>query len=169
MTAIINNTELNFSLNMCQLYKLSTVDIELYRDFFVLYNEREKGVADRAQLLYIAYFCANLDSSSKLSEEQFYELLENDLTALDEIYNALFHKKTDWNFAEIFERPSKNAIRYPKGYQLADVEDFYTFFVLNIGVGDETFWKTDIEFLNNVAINKNAYDSYINFELEKKR
>lgn len=131
MTAIINNTELNFSLNMCQLYKLSTVDIELYRDFFALYNEREKGIADRAQLLYIAYFCANLDKGLKLSEKQFYELLEDDLTALDEIYNALFHKKKDWNFARIFERPSKNAIRYPKGYKLADVDDYQANYIKN--------------------------------------
>lgn len=169
MTAIISNTELDFSLNMGQLYRLCTTDIGLYRDFFSLYNEREKGIADRAQLLYIAYFCANLDNNSKLGEEQFYELLEGDLKALDGVYNSLFHKKSDWTFAEVFERPSKNAIRFPKGYRLTDVEDYYTFFVLNHGVGDETFWKTDIEFLNNVAINKNAYDSFINFELEKKR
>lgn len=169
MTALINNTKLDFSLNMGQLYKLSTADIGLYRDFFSLYNEREKGFADRAQLLYIAYFCANLDSNAKLSEKQFFELLESDLKAIDTVYNSLFHKKSDWTFSEAFERPSKDAIRFPNGWRLADVEDYYTFFVLNYGIGDETFWKVDIEFLNSVAINKNAYDSYINYKLERKR
>lgn len=169
MTALINNVKLEFSLNMCQLYRLCTVDIELYRDFFSLYNEKEKGVADKAQLLYIAYFCANLDSDCVLSEKQFYELLESDRQAVSTVYNSLFNKKTDWNFAEAFSRPSKNAIRFPKGYRLADVEDYYTFFVLNFGIGDETFWKVDIDFLDSVAMNKNAYDSFINYELEKKR
>ena len=169
MTAEVNNLNLEFSIKMGQLYSLCATDIELYKDFFVLYNEKDKSITDKAQMLYIAYLCANLDNKCRLSENQFYDLLEDNMQAVITIYNRLFHKKSDWTFAEVFERHSKSAIRFPKSYHLADVDDYYTFFVLNLGVGDETFWNVDIEFLNNVAINKNAFDSYINYEIEKKR
>ena len=51
---------------------------------------------------------------------------------------------------------------------LEDVEDYYTFYVLILGISENLFWHADISFLKSVSENRSAYDRYITYQEEKK-
>lgn len=41
------------------------------------------------------------------------------------------------------------------------MEDCYTFYVLILGMNENTFWNSDINFISKVAANKSAYDAWV--------
>lgn len=47
------------------------------------------------------------------------------------------------------------------------IEDYYTYYVLIMGMNEDIFWNTDLSFLLTVLENKCAYDDYINYLKEK--
>ena len=47
------------------------------------------------------------------------------------------------------------------------MEDYYTFYVLILGLSEDLFWYTDIAFVSDVAQNKAAFDNYMNYQHEK--
>lgn len=49
---------------------------------------------------------------------------------------------------------------------MEDIEDYYTYYVIILGVSEELFWEVDISFLISVLENKLAYDDYINYVKE---
>ncbi|MCM1115675.1 MAG: hypothetical protein NC397_09285 [Clostridium sp.] len=170
MIAKVNGNELKFSITFSQLYALSAADIELYREFFVIYNQREKQLADKAILIYVAYCCANLENPDRLDNDAFFKHLDCDLQSIEKIYNQLFFRKIDYNMAKCFDRPNtNNSIAFPKKYELMDVEDYYAMYVLNFGIPDTTFWNCDIEFIKNIAYNKSAIDRYIDYQIERRK
>lgn len=44
-----------------------------------------------------------------------------------------------------------------------DIEDYYVYYVLILGMSENLFWNADISFLIGVLNNKIAYDDYINY------
>lgn len=66
--------------------------------------------------------------------------------------------------------PTKYKI--PK-FELEDIEDYYTYYVLILGVSEDVFWNCDYSFILSVMENKTAYDSYMNYvqykEMEKNK
>lgn len=60
----------------------------------------------------------------------------------------------------------KSRIKIPN-FELEDIEDYYTLYVLIFGMSEELFWNVDISFLRAVADNKSAFDNYINVQNEK--
>lgn len=48
-----------------------------------------------------------------------------------------------------------------------DIEDYYTFYVLILGVPENIFWNYDLSFVFNVADNKTAYDNWLASEREQ--
>lgn len=52
---------------------------------------------------------------------------------------------------------------------MEDVEDAYSYYVLILGISEDVFWNADISFIESVVANKAAYDSWLNYELEKVR
>ena len=56
--------------------------------------------------------------------------------------------------------PSKYKI--PK-FELEDIEDYYTYYVLILGVSEDVFWNCDYSFILSIMENKTAYDSYMNY------
>lgn len=53
-------------------------------------------------------------------------------------------------------------------FQIEDVEDAYTYYVMILGVSEELFWNADIAFLRSVVENKSAFDGWKSSE-ERKR
>ena len=59
-------------------------------------------------------------------------------------------------------------IRPPK-FELEDVEDYYTYYVMILEISEEAFWYCDYSFLLGIVENKVAYDGWLNYQIEKKR
>jgi hypothetical protein len=49
---------------------------------------------------------------------------------------------------------------------MEDIEDYYTYYVIILGVSEDLFWNVDLSFLITVLENKLAYDDYINYVKE---
>lgn len=50
---------------------------------------------------------------------------------------------------------------------MEDVEDWYTYYVVIIGISEELFWNVDISFLKSIEANKSAYDNWVNYVREE--
>lgn len=46
-------------------------------------------------------------------------------------------------------------------YKIKTLADIYTLYVLVVGIPENTFWNTDIRFLDLIYINKLAWDNYV--------
>lgn len=49
---------------------------------------------------------------------------------------------------------------------MEDIEDYYTYYVIILGVSEDLFWNVDLTFLISVLENKLAYDDYISYVKE---
>lgn len=60
--------------------------------------------------------------------------------------------------------------KVPK-FDLEDIEDYYTYYVLILNVSEDLFWNMDYSSLVSILENKLAYENYINYikqeEIEK--
>ena len=54
-------------------------------------------------------------------------------------------------------------------FTLEDIEDFYTLYVLILGIPEDVFWNADVSFVMSVAENKRAYDAWLNGAMEEAR
>ena len=50
---------------------------------------------------------------------------------------------------------------------MEDIEDYYTYYVIILGISEDLFWSVDLTFLISILENKLAYDDYINYVKEK--
>lgn len=151
--------KLKFSVTFEQLYELRTADAQSYREFFDIYGKKKYNIYDMAFLLHVAYVCSNL-YVKRLSDEAFFSLLEENTELIPEAFDEVFSYKTNFNFYKAFYRQTKDGIKMPS-YEFADVEDCYSYFVLECKIPAEDFWKRDICFVESVAANKAAIESYI--------
>lgn len=62
----------------------------------------------------------------------------------------------------------EHKIKPPK-FDLEDVEDYYTYYVLILEIPEDIFWYADYSFLLSVVENKVAYDGWLNYVLERER
>ena len=54
-------------------------------------------------------------------------------------------------------------------FPMEGVEDYYTYYVQILEVSEDIFWFADISFVQGIVANKNAYDGWLDYELEKAR
>lgn len=76
-------------------------------------------------------------------------------------------KKT--GFRDAFRKATKEkerSIKLPR-FELEDIEDYYTYYVLLLGIPESTFYNNDLNFLSDVAANKAAYDGWMNYAVRK--
>ena len=52
-------------------------------------------------------------------------------------------------------------------FELEDIEDYYTYYVLILGISEELFWNAEYNFLLSVVENKSAFDNYIKYIQDK--
>ena len=45
----------------------------------------------------------------------------------------------------------------------------YTYYVLILKIPEEIFWYSDVAFVEKVAKNKEAYDGWLNYAIERER
>lgn len=59
----------------------------------------------------------------------------------------------------------------PPKFDLEDLEDRYTFYVMILGISEDLFWNADVAFVEAVVQNKTAYDNWVSYvhERENKR
>lgn len=50
---------------------------------------------------------------------------------------------------------------------MEDLEDYYTYYVLILGIPENTFWSNNLNFLSAVAADKAAYDGWMNYAIKK--
>lgn len=53
-------------------------------------------------------------------------------------------------------------IKMPK-FELEDIEDSYTYYVMILGLSEDIFWNADISFVLSVIENKSAFEGYVNY------
>ena len=58
--------------------------------------------------------------------------------------------------------PRKSKVKLP-AFEIEDLEDAYTYYVLILGIPEDIFWYADISFLVGVVDNKMAYDGWLNY------
>lgn len=49
------------------------------------------------------------------------------------------------------------------------IDEYYTYYVQLLGISEEIFWRKDIAFVKNIAENKDAFDGWQKYALEKER
>lgn len=54
-------------------------------------------------------------------------------------------------------------------FEIEDVEDAYTYYVLILGISEDVFWGADISMLESIGADMNAYESWKNAEIGKMR
>lgn len=165
----IKNKLFDFSITFAELKKLRCSDEAHYRDFFDCYGVNDKDFTDKALLIYIAYLCANMNNPDALSEDDFYSLLEENITLIDVLYNKIYYSKINSSFAKAFIKKTRKydtKIKLPK-FELCDLEDYYSYFVLLNKIPIDTFWNEQIPFVEAVATNKNAVDGFMNYQQHK--
>lgn len=54
-------------------------------------------------------------------------------------------------------------------FRLKKIEDYYTYYVLIMGIDEDTFWNASLPFLQLILDNKSAYDSWLGSVAEKER
>ena len=52
-------------------------------------------------------------------------------------------------------------------YELEDVEDYYSYYVLVLGMSEDLFWNADFAFVRKVAENKLAYEGWYNSMMDE--
>ena len=57
----------------------------------------------------------------------------------------------------------------PPRFEIEDVEDAYTYYVLLLGIPETVFWDADCSFVRNVVENKSAYDGWHNYVVSRER
>lgn len=55
----------------------------------------------------------------------------------------------------------------PPKFELEDLEDRYTFYVMILGVSEDLFWNADVSFVESVVLNKTAYDDWASYVQER--
>jgi hypothetical protein len=65
-------------------------------------------------------------------------------------------------------RKREPKIKPPK-FELQDVEDYYTYYVLILEIPESIFWYADYSFVLGVVENKTAYDGWLNYVIERER
>lgn len=57
----------------------------------------------------------------------------------------------------------------PPKFDLEDVEDCYTYYVMILEVPEDVFWYADVAFVDAVVANKAAFDAWQNYEMQRER
>ena len=52
-------------------------------------------------------------------------------------------------------------------FKLEDIEDYYTYYVVLIGISEDLFWNSDISSVGMVSDNKTAYENWLAAVREK--
>lgn len=55
----------------------------------------------------------------------------------------------------------------PPRFELEDIEDYYTFYVMILGVSEDVFWHADISFIQAITENKRAFDAWLAYARER--
>lgn len=63
-------------------------------------------------------------------------------------------------------RKGRARIRVPK-FDLDEPDDYYTLYVVILGISEELFWYADWSFVIDVADNKQAWDAWLASEQER--
>ena len=57
-------------------------------------------------------------------------------------------------------------MRIPK-FKLEDLEDYYTYLVLILGMSEDIFWNLDYSSVISIVENKTAYDNFLEYTKQK--
>ena len=163
-----NEKEIELTLTFSKLLRLKNIDKETYKECMnVLNKENIEDVFGYIIIIYTAYLCANIDN---VKECMKYEEFIKEIIFNDELVNTvieLIRPKASDGFRKPFktrtkEINKKNKYKLPK-FEIEDVEDYYTYYVLILRVSEDVFWNYDYSFILSIVVNKLAFDNYIDY------
>ena len=62
----------------------------------------------------------------------------------------------------------ESKIKIPK-FELEDIEDYYTYYVLILEIPEDIFWYADYSFLLGVVENITAYKDWVDYVVEREQ
>lgn len=127
-------------------------------------GEKEPKASDYYKLIYAGYIGS---TGEEITYDEFLKLIEDiDLPEISQIGVNLLLKRKKLKFQEGFKKAtSKKKDKNKKQYKIPDIHieslaDMYVFYVHMDGIDENTFWNSDIAFLENVHENIVAYENY---------
>lgn len=162
--------EVEMCLTFGRLLKLREKCPETYKKYNKLAMDGVQEEVDFPVFLYTGYLCANIENVEDcMSEEEFFDKLpENHAAVIGTVMKLRYgesKKKTGFKRGFLKRKP-KNRVQMPK-FKLEDIEDYYTYYVVLIGVSEDLFWNSDISSVGMVAENKTAYENWLAAVREK--
>ena len=70
------------------------------------------------------------------------------------------------SFEKATKKKQSKSVKIPK-FELQCWEDYFTYFVIILGISEDIFWNCDISSILTIIDNKAAYDGYISYIKEK--
>ena len=115
----------------------------------------------------------NLPSLSNKSSQEIINIINSILSSNFEEIDLWLNKeieKKKLKFQEGFKRVTKKEkSKYQKpNIHIETVADMYVFYVQIYGIDIQTFWNSDVSFLDNIVENKIAYENYVSNPKEVK-
>ena len=157
------------TLTFGKLNVLKSVNNALYQKFNKILSGKSEEFLDLVDVIYVAYWCANFGNEKLISQKDFIELVPFDIPTIKEAFDILTHVKKKVGFRKPFidkTGKTKKPFRLPN-FDLEDIEDYYTYYVLILKISEDVFWNSDYSFLKSIVENKVAFDNYINYMQEK--
>ena len=158
----LSGEKLKLTLSYRYLYQLRAKHREQYADFNRIMTTGAKDMFDNLTVLYTGYLCQRVaetgDTEGAMSFDDFMDACP--ASGRD----APRAKKNDGFRRPFIRRTRKNDDRepweIPPKFEVEDVEDAFTYYVLLLGVPETIFWDADISFLLGVVEDKAAYDGW---------
>ena len=168
-----NGENVKLGLNFAKLNLLKKMNIELYNRFNSILYGKSEDILDLVTIIYVAYWCYNFNgfnNNELYKEDDFIELVGFDTLEIQRTFKAITQPKKKVGFRKPFiDKTGKvpKEFKIPK-FELEDIEDYYTYYVLILGISEDIFWNADYNFLLSVVENKSAFDGFMNYVEYKK-
>lgn len=113
------------------------------------------------------FFAYQINCSKIQKIEQFlFEVKNLSLKEIILLYYDIFSIKENSDFRKNFYKKNQRNVSIPN-FNLEDVEDYYTYYVLILNISENLFWNESFSFLLSVSTNKSAYESFLTYTKNK--
>ncbi len=161
-----NKQKIKLTLTFGKLLQLKNKDNRTYQECMkVLSQDSIEDIFGYVIILYTSYLCANIDNVKEcITYQEFIKQIEYDNILIKTTQKLIEIKQKD-GFRKPFTTKTKRIeqkIKIPK-FELQDIEDYYSYYVLILNISEELFWNCDYSFILSIVANKIAFENYIDY------
>lgn len=174
---LMTGEEIDLLLNFRGLALLQNKDPNLYKALnkfiFSADDVKNMDLLETTKVIYACYKMHQLyyQLDVNMSYEDFLDLTEFNLDTLMNTFAKVLSGSKKKGFSEVFRKRThrtKRGLKTPK-MVFEQLEDYYSYYVLILKISEDVFWNLDIPSLNTIVDNKQAYDGWMDYVLERER